>query len=288
MDRDGVDASILYGPTDPFKVEDPELRRHVYQAYNDWVVEFSAHDPERLLGVPSLPLEDPLGARDELRRLAGSGVRHFNIMAARADPPIYDEAWEPCWDLAEDVGLPIGFHLAVLTGRVGRQEPEEKRPANELVDAASRFASGHPGFQLIEPITGLIFAGVLDRHPKLKIVMAESGLAWIPNMIQAMDRLLNRIRLGHQKVGDGLHKLPDLLPSEYFARQIWMTFQDDFYGIKMLNILPEDRVMWASDYPHPASTWPDSQAIIGQLMEGIPEATQRKVLRENARALYGL
>ena len=102
-----------------------------------------------------------------------------------------------------------------------------------------------------------------------------------------MERFLNRVRLGHQSAGEGT-KLPDLKPYEYFERQIWMTFQDDFYGIKMLNILPEDKVMWGSDYPHPASTWPNSQEIIAQLMEGIPAETQRKVLVENARALYGM
>ena len=102
-----------------------------------------------------------------------------------------------------------------------------------------------------------------------------------------MDRLLNRIGMGHEKM-DGIEKLPELLPSEYFPRQIWMTFQDDFYGIKMLNILPEDKVMWASDYPHPASTWPDSQDIIEKLMEGITLEVQQKVLYGNARALYGL
>ena len=287
MDRDGVDASILYGPTDPFNIADPELRRASYEAYNDWLLEFCSHKPERLIGVAELSLQDPIAARDELLRLAKKGVRHFNILAARAEPQVYEDAWEPFWAAAEETGIPIGFHLAVLTGRVGRQESQEQRPTNELVDQASRFARGHPGFQLIEPMTGLIFAGVLDRHPKLKIVMAESGLAWIPNMIQAMERFLNRVRLGHQSAGEGT-KLPDLKPYEYFERQIWMKFQDDFYGIKMLNILPEDKVMWGSDYPHPASTWPNSQEIIAQLMEGIPAETQRKVLVDNARALYGM
>jgi predicted TIM-barrel fold metal-dependent hydrolase len=285
MDRDGVDASVMYGPTDPLKIADPELRRHGYQAYNDWLTEFCSHRPERLIGVAQLSMEDPLGARDELERLATRGVRHFNILAARATPPVFEEAWEPFWETAEEIGLPIGFHLAVETGRVNRAQAQE--PSNPMVARASRFAQGHPGYQLIEPITGLIFAGVLDRHPRLKIVMAESGLAWIPNMIQAMDRLLNRFRLGHEAAPEGT-KLPQLKPSEYFSRQIWMTFQDDFYGIKMLNILPEDRVMWASDYPHPASTWPDSQGIIEQLMEGIEPATRQKVLVDNARVLYGL
>jgi predicted TIM-barrel fold metal-dependent hydrolase len=284
MDRDGVDASVLYGPTDPLKIADPELRRASYEAYNDWLIEFCAHKPERLIGAAQLSMEDPLAARDELERLAKQGLRHFNILAARADPAVYDESWEPFWDRAEEVGLPIGFHLAVETGLNRAAAVESKNP---VVARATRFAQNHPGYQLIEPIAGLIFTGVLDRHPALKLVMAESGLAWIPNFIQAMDRLLNRIRMGHEKM-DGIEKLPELLPSEYFPRQIWMTFQDDFYGIKMLNILPEDKVMWASDYPHPASTWPDSQDIIEKLMEGITPEVQQKVLYGNARALYGL
>ena len=284
MDRDGVFASIMYGPTDPLKIEDPELRKASYEAYNDWLLEFSSHEPNRLIGVPQLSMEDPLAARDELERLAKRGVRHFNVLAARADPPVYDESWEPFWDSAEQIGLPIGFHLAVETG-LNRSAPSQS--ANPVVARATRFAQSHPGYQLIEPIAGLIFTGVLDRHPNLKLVMAESGLAWIPNFIQAMDRLLNRIRMGHEKL-DNIERLPELMPSEYFPRQIWMTFQDDFYGIKMLNILPEDKVMWASDYPHPASTWPDSQAVIEKLMEGLSPDVQRKVLYGNARDLYGL
>lgn len=196
---------------------------------------------------------------------------------------MYDDAWEPFWDSAEAIGLPIGFHLAVETGSIGRDRGQEA--TNPIVARASRFAQSHPGYQLIEPITGLIFTGVLDRHPRLKIVMAEAGLAWVPNMIQAMDRLLNRFRLGHETF-DG--PLPELKPSEYFPRQIWITFQDDFYGVKMLHIVPEDKVMWASDYPHPASTWPDSQTIIEQLMEDISPAVRQKVLCDNARALYAL
>jgi uncharacterized protein len=285
MDRDGVDASVLYGPTDPLKIADAELRKYSYEAYNDWLLEFCSASPERLIGAGQLSMEDPLAARDELERLAKKGIRHVNILAARADPPVFEEPWEPFWQTAEEIGIPVGFHLAVETGRVNRQEGPE--PTNPIVARASRFAQNHPGYQLIEPMTGLIFNGVLDRYPRLKIVMAEAGLAWVPNMIQAMDRLLNRVRLGHEKLEEGT-RLPELMPSDYFPRQVWITFQDDFYGAKMLHILPEDKVMWASDYPHPASTWPDSQSIIEQLMEGISPAVRQKVLCGNARALYGL
>ena len=77
-------------------------------------------------------------------------------------------------------------------------------------------------------------------------------------------------------------------PSEYFKRQIWVTFQDDAYGVKMLDLLDEDRVMWASDYPHPASTWPFSQQVIEAQMTHLTPETKRKILCENAVKLYGL
>ena len=115
MDRDGADASIMYGPTDPMPIADAELRRRCYEAYNDWLAEFCAAKPERLIGVAQLSMEDPQAARDELERLAKrGGLRHVNILASRANPPVYDEAWETFWALAEEVGIPIGFHLAVL------------------------------------------------------------------------------------------------------------------------------------------------------------------------------
>jgi predicted TIM-barrel fold metal-dependent hydrolase len=137
------------------------------------------------------------------------------------------------------------------------------------------------GPQLAEPIVGLIMTGTLDRYPRLKVVMAESGLAWIPHVIQTLDRAYERFYRGKSD-----H--PRMRPSEYFERQIWMTFQEDAYGIKMLPLLYEDRIMWASDYPHPASTWPNSQKIIDSQVKHLPEATRRKLLYENARQLYGL
>jgi predicted TIM-barrel fold metal-dependent hydrolase len=90
--------------------------------------------------------------------------------------------------------------------------------------------------------------------------MAEAGLAWVPSMIQGLDIWYQRTRDGRRLTGEGPINLPKLLPSEYFHRQIWISFVDDPVGVKMVGgILDEDKVMFGSDYPHPASTWPDSQ-----------------------------
>lgn len=288
MDRDGVDATVMYGPTDPLNVADPELRRACYRAYNDWLLEFCSANPQRLLGVGHLSLEDPEFAREELERLARLGIKHVNILAARANPPVYDAAWESFWALAEETGIPVGFHLAVI---VRRERAENEENQNPWVAAATRTAAQHQGFQLIAPITGLIYTGMLDRHPKLKLVMAEAGLAWVPNMIQSLDSHTVKLKQGRRMVareGQPTAPLPELMPSEYFPRNIWITFEDDPAGMKMLGLLDENRLMWASDYPHPASTWPYSQQVIEHQMRGVPEGVQQKILSGNAKALYGL
>jgi uncharacterized protein len=289
MDRDGAEASIMYGPTDPMPIADPELRRACYEAYNDWLIDFCAAKPERLIGVAQLSLEDPEAARDELERLAKrGGVRHVNILAARANPPVYDDAWEPFWTLAEEAGIPIGFHLAVLVKKT-RLDAGDPSGANPAIAIASRFAKEPPGIQLLEPITGLIFAGVFDRYPGVKIVMAEAGLAWIPSMIQGLDIWYQRSRDGRRLSGDGPIALPKLLPSEYFQRQIWISFVDDPLGVRMVGgVLDSDKVMFGSDYPHPASTWPYSQRVIEEQMPSLSIDVRQKICRDNARALFEL
>jgi predicted TIM-barrel fold metal-dependent hydrolase len=289
MDRDGVDASVMYGPTDPLAIADPELRRCCYEAYNDWLIEFCAAKPERLIGVAQLSMEDPEFAREELERLSKRGrLRHFNILASRANPPVYGQAWDPFWALAEEVDMPIGFHLAVLVKKI-RLDQEDREAANLVITVASRFAKDPPGIQLLEPITGLIFSGVLDRHPRLKIVMAEAGLVWVPSMIQGLDIWYQRTRDGRRLTGDGPVTLPKMLPSDYFHRQIWISFVDDPLGVKMVgSILDPDKVMFGSDYPHPASTWPYSQQVIEEQMQDISPHIRKKIVRDNARALFGI
>ena len=289
MDRDGADASVMYGPTDPMAIADAELRRRCCEAYNDWLGEFCAAKPDRLIGVPQLSLDDPRAARDELERLAKrGGLRHVNLLASRANPPVYDEAWESLWALAEEVNIPIGFHLAVLVKKT-RLDEVNRGAANLVISVASRFAQEPPGMQLLEPITGLIFAGVLDRHPRLRVVMAEAGLAWVPSMIQGLDIWYQRTRDGRRLTGNSPIALPKLLPSEYFRRQIWLSFVDDPLGVKMVGrVLDVDKVMFGSDYPHPASTWPDSQKVIEEQWQGIAAEVRHKIARDNARALFGL
>jgi uncharacterized protein len=142
--------------------------------------------------------------------------------------------------------------------------------------------------QLVDPLVGIIFSGVLERHPGVRLVLAEAGIGWIPYVLERMDHEYDKYveaREGWEARG-GI-PIP-LLPSEYFRRQVWATFQDDPAGLGLLSSIGEDRVMWASDYPHPDSTWPHSRRVIAAQMGGLPEDTRRKLTHDNASALYGL
>jgi predicted TIM-barrel fold metal-dependent hydrolase len=282
MDQDGIDASIMYGPVGPLAVPDAELRRLCFQTYNDWLAEFCAASPERLLGVGLLPADAPLEARDELLRLAAKGIRHVNMAAARANPPVWAEAWEPFWAAAEETGVPVGFHLPGA-----RRERAQSNDIKPIVPAALGFVDS--SLSLMDPLIGLVFSGALERHPGLRIVLAEAGLGWVPYVVDRMEHAFDQYQDAadywrERQGGVGL----SLRPKEYCRRQVWLTFQEDVPGLQLLDLLGEDNVMWASDYPHPDSTWPHSQAVIDRQLSGWDTRLRHKIVCGNAQALYGL
>ncbi|HLH23559.1 MAG TPA: amidohydrolase family protein [Chloroflexota bacterium] len=279
LDRDGVYATVMYGPVAPLLLPDPAMRQLCYAAYNDWVVEFCRAEPRRLIGVGLLPADDPALARTELERVARLGLRHVVLLAAAADPPLYHPAWEPFWATAAETRIPIGMHLFV-------RRPVGHPEVHPITTAA--IAGTQVQLQLVAPLVGIIFGGVLERHPGVRLVLAEAGIGWIPYVLERMDHEYDKYveaREGWEARGGIPIPRP---PSSYFRRQVWATFQDDRAGLGLLSAIGEDRVMWASDYPHPDSTWPHSRRVIEAQMGGLPEATRRKLTRDNASALYGL
>src|SRR5581483_4161223 len=180
----------------------------------------------------------------------------------------------------------------ISSRRAGKKDPAGARRRERRQSGDRRrfaFRQGAARHSAFGAITGLIFGGVFDRHPRVKLVMAEAGLAWIPSMIQGLDIWYQRSRDGRRLTGDRPVALPELLPSEYFQQNIWISFVDDPLGVKMVGgVLDEDRVMFGSDYPHPASTWPYSQRVIEEHSRHLSAQLRRKIFRDNARALFGI
>jgi predicted TIM-barrel fold metal-dependent hydrolase len=282
MDRDGVDATVMYGPIVPLLIEDPELRKVCYRAYNDWLAEFCATAPERLIGVGLIPIDDAESAAAEVRYLKRIGLRTCMLLAARVQTPLWDDAWEPLWQAAADTGIPIGFHLGGGLRTVAASGPKAANPGNIGVRV-----SASP-LQMDEALAAVIFSGALERHPSLKIVLAETGIGWLPYMLERMDDTYRKFLDAPDFWSSQSRLALAMPPSAYFRRQIWATFQSDLAGMRLLDVLGEDRVMWASDYPHADSTWPDSQAAIEVNFKSVPDRARGRILCENARKLYGL
>jgi len=281
MDRDGVFAHVLFGPVTSIRHEDTELRDACYSAYNDWLEEFCATAPERLLGVPMLP-PSPESALRELQRLAAKGCfRQANLQIAVVDPPIRDARWEPLFALLEQTGMILAFHVTVFATVSNAFDPLKGSPGATFLHA-KMFVE-----QFLDPFVDLFAYGILERHPRLKIVIAESGAGWLPWVVEELDYRHWRLWEAKEYWSDKGGITLTTKPSDLFKRQIYTTFQQSPVATRLLEFYG-DNLLWASDYPHPDSIWPNSRRTIRETMGHLPAAMIKKITYDNAARLYGL
>ncbi len=274
MDRDGVHAQVIYSPlTTQLRFQDGDLRAACLVAYNDWAAEFNSADRDRLLCLAHVPGHDPAAARDELLRVAKLGHRGAIIGQEEGDEPLFMDAWKPFWDAAQEVQIPIHAHLGPAPKNLPMKLGSWTMPA---------FVAIIP-MQLDELLVGMVFSGILEQRPDVKFVLGEGGLGWIPYVIERMDHEHEKY---YDKVKD--HRL-EMKPSEIFARQIYVTYEDEGVGVRLIPEIGVDNVMWASDYPHGDSTWPHSRKALAESpLAALGEETLRKVTCDNAARVYGL
>jgi predicted TIM-barrel fold metal-dependent hydrolase len=307
MDLDGLDAEVLYpGPLGGLggggglaAIPDPELRHASIGAYNDWLAEFCSVAPGRLVGLALIRLEEPDSAALELRRVAELGLRGavINAMPDTAGaPPIFSPVYAPVWSAAEDLGMPLSLHIghsrsmsALVEASARTRLDSQPRPDSHNPLSASGSATGMLEMfftmmclDMAEPVSLLIFSGVLARHPRLQLVVAESGIGWIPFVLERMDYTFDRHRRW-------MKSSITERPSDYYRQSFHATFQqDDVTGLLARQIPGVDTLMWASDYPHTDSTWPRSREVVEDLFVSVPDDERRKITSANAAALYGL
>jgi predicted TIM-barrel fold metal-dependent hydrolase len=212
MDLDGVQGTIIYGPSSGFAVSDPDLKVACLSAYNDWAAEFSSADRKRLFPLGYLPTRNVNEAITELRRIARIGLRGAVLAAFDMTPFPWEEEWEPLFRVAGELNMPISFHLAA--GLWG------KRPG----EAAAVGPSMTLPMQLDEVLAGMLCSGILDRNPDTKIVLAEAGLGWIAYLLERLD--------SKQRHGRFLSGTKELR-SEIFRRQVFVTFEEDNLGLQI-------------------------------------------------------
>jgi predicted TIM-barrel fold metal-dependent hydrolase len=277
MDTEGIDQAVLYPSIGLYMsaLDDAPAAVAVASAYNEWLAGYCAASPRRLFGAAMLPLQDPVAAARELRRAAvelgfvGAFVRP-NPCLGRSLP---DHAYEPVWEAAEELGVPIGVHegSSVIVPTLGSD-----RPFNPLV----LHAVSH-SFEQMLACAQLIAFGVLERHPGLHVVFLESSGGWGPFWLERLDEQAESF--------GGFCPDMKLRPSEYFARQCAISFEVDERTLPSLApFVGAGRIVWGSDYPHHDATFPGAVDAIRSTVAPCSTAVQARVLGLNAREIYGL
>jgi uncharacterized protein len=214
--------------------------------------------------------EDGIADLQSIRALGLRGV----MMPGNPGVEDYDAlAYDPFWEAAVDIGLPLSFHI--LTDRSYAFQHRVRGPR------MNGFLGIVRGCQDI--LGTLVLGGVFERHPRLKVVCVEADAGWVPHFMYRMDHAYKRHRYW-LKPGQELSRLP----SEYFAENVYTTFQDDWVAFKVADLMNWRRLLWANDFPHSDSTWPWSQEMLAEHTKDLTAEQRRAILCENTAELYGI
>jgi predicted TIM-barrel fold metal-dependent hydrolase len=277
QDLDNTQAEVLYGLLGSgMKFTDQEAAIEFYRIYNVWLSDFCSYNLKRLVGVACIPSHTVEAAVAEIDRVKGKpGIGGVELAPSWKTEPLWHPQWDPVWKASADANLPVHFHThGIPQPPVASDLPEYAKVAASAVNLVS--FQMHTGSTL----AAFIYSGALERHPTLRMVLGESGIGWIPYVLERLDWEYEERYKGRSAL--------KMKPSDYWRRQCRATFQDDRLGIKNLDDLGEENVMWASDYPHRDGVWPDSDSYIEKQFRHLPDETRSKITCENAGRFYGL
>ena len=283
--RDGVESEIAFPNIGLLCWASPDtvFAMAMCRAWNRWTHDYcGAHmqgDAPRIMPMALIAAGDQDGAMREIAWAAEHGFRGVCL----GNSPTYgpnepgklqynDPSFDAMWSLLEETGLVITFHVS--TGK-------DPRAVGGNGGAIVNYVC-HSMETTIEPLVQLIASGVLERHPRLRAGVVESGIGFVPWLLETMDHAFRAHHFWVRPV------IPEL-PSTYFRRQCFATFQEDHAGLadaERLDIV--DNLMWANDYPHHEGSWPHSAAAIERMMGQLSDGSRAKILGLNAARVFGL
>lgn len=274
MDEDGLAAEIIYASVGMGLCmhKDPLYKDACMRAYNRWLQAMCSEAPERIFGLAQTAVLSVDEAIEDFRRAREMGM----VGMMMPGDPIHEDYdhrdYDPLWECAVDLDLPICFHI--LTSRAGSLHVKPHGHAmNNFLGI----------IRAVQDIVGLmVLGGVFERHPRLKLVVAESDVGWLPHYMYRMDHAA-KIN-AEDGIIDGLSKLP----SEYVRSNVWATFQDDITAFQSLYMIDHEHLLWASDFPHTDSTWPRSRQLIEAHSGHLTEVQKQAIFRDNTARLFNL
>lgn len=266
---DGVASEVLYPTLGLYLYRASSEHQQLYfDVYNEWLAEFCSAYPERLLGIGMVSTHDISAAVAAMGRIKELGLRGV-MLPSRQRPEYYDPRYDPLWETAEALGLPVSFHVG--TGE-------------HILQHRGRGAGGmniwRTGNNLLEPLVFLVWSGAYERHPGLRTGFIEGGISWVASTLDQLDDIYHQ----HQWIEP---KLPRP-PSSYWRTNCFATFERSRVGLRLTDISGVETLLWASDYPHAESTWPNSLAVIDSDFAALTSDERASITRGNVSRLYDL
>jgi predicted TIM-barrel fold metal-dependent hydrolase len=292
IDELGIDYQVIYpnaigigGQNLVNTLKDPVLSRLCVELYNDSMAEVQEQSGNRLLPMPIMPAWDIAACVTEARRCAAMGYRGINMTSDPQDsgsPDLGHRDWDPLWAVCEEFSLPVHFHIGASQTSLAycgtSYWPSQDPYVWTAIGGASLFQNNS------RILLNSAYSGIFDRHPGLTMVSVESGIGWVPFMLEAMDYELDENAPAYART---LEKRP----SEYFRDNWYATFwfeegRGDLQHL--IDTVGEDNIMFETDFPHPTCLHPDPITLVADRIGALRPDTQRKVMGENAKRLYRL
>ena len=278
MDLDGLDVEVVYCEVSGFRYL-YRLREGAVEAtraFNDALTAYAEPDPDRLIVSYQIPIHDIDAAVVEVERVAAGGARSLQIPVFPAElgfPDYHDDRYDPLWSAVQAADLAVCCHTGMnaVFDDLARRDPTPGRAICVPMIALSSA----------EALGMWILGGVFERFPGLRLVLVEPGVGWVAWWLDQVDQMT---------VKDG-YEYPGLrrLPSEYFRSNVALTFMDEGHGVRMAaerGLI--ENLLWASDYPHPPTTWPNSLARLDAQLVDVTDAHRSLVTSGNARRVWRL
>ncbi len=278
MDVEGLDVAVLF-PTrglhtlaEPFM--DPPFAAAIARAYNDWMYDFCAPAPDRLLGAAMVsPFNVDDAVAEVERAVKELGFRAVFMRSNQmTDTPWHDPYYDPLWSALEEYDITIGFHESSSSG--AKQVGQHFEPNFML-----RRVFAQPVEQMMA-LASFCGGGVLERHPKLRAAFLEANCSWAPWLLWRLDE-------GYEREADVFVPELKMAPTEYFKRQCWISIEPDEEPAKYaIDWIGSDKMVFSTDYPHGDSKYPD--AVSSFLELGVSDEDKKKILWDNCANLYNL
>jgi predicted TIM-barrel fold metal-dependent hydrolase len=269
IDAEGVAKEVLFPQRTLSLVQlaDQELRGACNRAYNEFLSDYCAKYPTRFYGVGVLNWWEPEAARDNIQAIKALDLPAMEIPSAPRDVKYNDPALEPMWTAIEESGIPLSMHVGEMFQTVG------------MGSLGTRVLSS---FQPFRQLFGLLtFSGVLEHHPEMKVVFTEGGISWVPSALFEADKI-------HRDYETELNPKLAYPPSHYWFQNCYATFQEDPRGLEQLDYIGWDRVMWASDYPHPESTLGYTRQAVWDVFNATTVEKAQAIVGGTAATLWNL